>query len=474
MDFNFETLAMPPLVALPGTERPASLLDREHLPFAVGAVGLVTLGAFENRATLTVLPSVARDLDGLWLFGAAAAAPLIAYVVSTVVGGVWSDRRGPVPALLAGMALFAGAQLAMGLAPAMPVFAVARVGSGLAEGLLDIGLTVLMARALPEALRPKVFAAFAAAWVLPSLLGPSVAGAITQWFGWREVFVLGAVLLVPAALTLRPSMRKAGLATGPAQPWSAAERRSVHLAVGVAVATTAVTAGGAMLADRGAVAAAGVALTVAATAALLPLLRALLPAGTLTFARGIPTVVALRGLVAAAFGIAGSFIPLMLTTVHGYGPAAAGVSLTVTGVCWAAGSQLHGLHGVQARTTAAQRLRAGFSLIAIGVVGPALTSLDSLPVWAGLALWGVAGLGMGITSPTLATQMLALSPVEAQGRNSAAASLTGSVTQAVALAFAGAAIAWQAPALPSWLFAVVMLSGTAIATAGVATAGRAS
>ena len=161
-------------------------------------MSLVTLGAFENRATMTVLPTVAQDLDGLWLFGAAAAAPLISFVVSTATAGVWADRRGPVPALQAGMLLFVVSQLALGLAPSMHVFAVARVGSGLAEGLLDIGLTVLLARAMPEELRAKVFAAFAAAWVLPSLLGPSIAGAVTEWVDWRAVFLLGAALLVPA------------------------------------------------------------------------------------------------------------------------------------------------------------------------------------------------------------------------------------------------------------------------------------
>src|SRR6476660_7799475 len=97
--------------ALPDT-RP-SLLDRAHLPFAVGAVALVTLGAFENRATLTVLPSVAKDLDGLWLFGAASAAPLVSFVVATVVAGAWADHRGPVRPLQTGMLVFTASQVAM-------------------------------------------------------------------------------------------------------------------------------------------------------------------------------------------------------------------------------------------------------------------------------------------------------------------------------------------------------------------------
>jgi MFS family permease len=460
-------------MSLETARRPPSLLQREHLPFVVGAVALVTLGAFENRATMTVLPTAARDLDGLWLFGAAAAAPLISFVVSTALGGVWADRRGPVSALRVGMVVFVVSQLALGLAPGMQVFALARLASGFAEGLLDIGLTVLLARTLPTELRAKVFAAFAAAWVLPSLLGPSVAGGLTEWVHWRAVFLLGAVLLVPAALALRASMRQASRESGGTSPWTAQERRTVQTALAVAAALSVLTAGGAMLAGSGLVPTLGTSLVVLSSLATVPLLRSLLPAGTLTIAPGIPAVVALRGLVSAAFALVGAFMPLMLTTVHHYGPAAAGLSLTVTGVAWAAGSQLHGLRVVQARTGAAARLRVGFALIAVGAVGPALTSLQSLPVWAGLTLWGVAGVGMGLTSPTLSTQMLALSPLESQGRNTAASSLTGSVTQAVALAVVGAAIAALEPALPGWLFAAVMLAGAGVALVGTATARRA-
>ena len=49
---------------------------------------------------------------------------------------------------------------------------VGRLLSGLAEGLLDVALMVLVARALPAVLRPRMFSLFAAMWILPSVLGP--------------------------------------------------------------------------------------------------------------------------------------------------------------------------------------------------------------------------------------------------------------------------------------------------------------
>ena len=453
--------------------RPPSLFTREHLPFAMGAVALVTLGAFENRATMTVLPTIAADLEGLRLFGAASAAPLVSFVVATVVAGAWADHRGPVRPLQAGMAVFVASQVAMAVAPGMALFTLGRFGSGIAEAFLDVSLTVLLARSLPEALRAKVFAAFAAAWVLPSLLGPPIAGLMAQTWSWRSVFAVGVALLVPAALLLRPSMRAATTPAGASTPWTGQEHRAVRAAALAAAGLGALTAGGSLLGRPGLVPVVGISLVVAGVVCTVPAVRTVLPPGTLRLAVGIPALVALRGLVAAAFGTAGSLLPLMLATVHGLGPAAAGASLTVTGLCWAAGSQLHGLDVVQRRVRAVRRLQIGFALICIGILGPALTSVELLPVVPALVLWGVAGVGMGIVSPTLSTQLLLFAPVADQGRITAASSLTASVAQAVALAVAGAFIAWQAPALPGWLFAGTMAASAAVGALGWAAARRA-
>ena len=50
---------------------------------------------------------------------------------------------------------------------------------------------------------------FAAAWVLPSVLGPVVTGAVTEWVGWRWIFIAGPVILAPVWLALRPALRVA-------------------------------------------------------------------------------------------------------------------------------------------------------------------------------------------------------------------------------------------------------------------------
>ena len=224
-------------------EAPVRLLARANLPVVVGVVALVTLAAFENRAVSTILPTVVRQLDGWALFGASTGATLVTFTVAMAWSGGWTDRAGPRPVLLWGMAAFVVAQVVSALAPTMAVFVAGRAASGAAEALIDTALMVLVAQALPEALRAKVFASFAAAWILPSLLGPSLAGAIDAVWGWRVVFV-APLLVVPVALALlRPALRRthAGGATTTDAGAAASERRRVAaallLAVGLAVTT---------------------------------------------------------------------------------------------------------------------------------------------------------------------------------------------------------------------------------------------
>ena len=94
---------------------------------------------------------------------------------------------------------------------------------------------------------------------------------------------------------------------------------------------------------------------------------------------GIPAVVALRSLLAAAFSMVGTFLPLMLTAVHGLRPSLAGISLSVTGLSWAAGSRVHGLNAVQASVPPVARLRIGFALIGAGLSGPPCWPSGSSP-----------------------------------------------------------------------------------------------
>ena len=122
-------------------------------------------------------------------------ATLAAGIVSIVWSGNLADRRGPRPPLLLGLVLFALGLVGAGLAPTMGVLVVARVVQGLGAGMTSTALYVLVTRIYPPRLHTAILAGFSAAWVVPSIAGPFVAGVIAQTIGWRWVFGLAIVVL---------------------------------------------------------------------------------------------------------------------------------------------------------------------------------------------------------------------------------------------------------------------------------------
>ncbi len=452
---------------------PARLLHRENLPVVAGVVALVTLAAFENRAVMTILPTVVRDLDGWSLYGASTGTALVTFTVAMAWSGGWTDRRGPRPVLVLGIAAFVLAQVVSALAPTMAVFVAGRAASGAAEALIDTALMVLVAQALPPDLRAKVFASFAAAWILPSLLGPGIAGAVDAVAGWRAVFVV-PLLIVPVSLVLvRSALARTHPGAG-ADDVSAARgsRRRVTAALVLAGGLTVTTLASPLLSTPGTRRVGLLAIALGLLAVVAGASRAL-PAGTTRLVVGVPAVVAVRLLVAAAFTGVGGLIPLMLVQTRGASTALAGVSLSITGVLWALGSWLNSTHLAQSRVPAFQRLRIGSGLIAAGSLGPVLLSLDRVGMVPGMLGWALAALGMGILSPTLATELLSLSPPSEQGRASAAQGLAISTGVALQTGVVGGVVAWQGAEMGGAAFAAVMATGGATAVLAAIASGRA-
>jgi len=277
----------------------------------------------------------------------------------------------------------------------------------------------------------------------------------------------------PLGLLLRPATRSLGRTDAPSAADSGPSgRTTVTSAVVAAIAMAAIALSGSMFSSHGVLTALAVALAVAGLGLLVPTVRRLLPDGVTTLRKGAPSLIAVGAFTAAAFNTPGAFLPLMLTTVHGLSPAGAGLSLTLTGLFWAAGSNLAARPVVRARTSPAGRIRVAHALIAAGVTGTVLLSLQVLPVWAGLTAWAMAGTGMGITSNTSATTLLALAPPDRQGQYQAASALVATVAATIPVGAAGAAIAWYAPTLPGGLFAAIMSVGVAAGIAGAVLAPR--
>ncbi|MFY1618535.1 MFS transporter [Micromonospora sp. WMMD736] len=440
---------------------PAGLFASRLRAMTVGSVALVSLLAFEALAVGTAMPTVARSLDGLALYGIAFGGPFAAGVLAMVVSGIWCDARGPRGPMWHGVAWFVVGLLIAGTAQAMTALVVGRVVQGFGSGLLSVALYVIVGQAYPEELHRRIFAAFAAAWVVPSLVGPALAGLIVEYLGWRWVFLVVPAVAVPAVLLIQPGLRSLDAAVPTRPPRGAVAR--IGWACGAGASAALLHIGGQ---QRGVAALAMIALALAGLVICAP---RLLPPGFLRAGRGLPTVVGLRGLASAAFVGAEVVIPLLLSRERGLSPTAAGLVLTVGALAWSVGSWIQGRIPVPASRASLPRV--GLSAITAGTATVALAVRPEVPVAVAVLGWAVAGLGMGLLYPSLAVLTLELSAPGEQGRNSSALQLGDSLFAATVLALTGAVLAaGSAPGPSSYLVTLVVAAGLALL--GALLAGR--
>jgi len=441
-----------------GTEaKMAGLFSGRYRATSLGLVLLTTLLAFDEMSVGTVMPVTARDLGGLSLYAWAFSGTLIASLLATVVAGGWADDRGPARPLLSGLAVFVTGLFVAGLAPAMGWFVAGRAIQGLGAGAAVTSMYVVIARAYPGELRPRVFAVTAAAWVVPSLVGPTVAGVLAEYVSWRAVFLGLVPLVIPALLMLLPALRECGGGTG-----DRLDRSRSLSAVAIAGGAALFLYG---LDHRSPL---GYATAVLGLAGLAYGFPKLVPAGTLRLRRGLPSAVAMRALLSVGFFGTEAFVPLGLTSLHGFSPTEAGLVLTVGALGWSAASWVQG----RSQRSRGFFVALGAALVAIGASGVAATLSYGGPAaaWAAGPSWIVAGAGMGFGLASLSVLVMNQSAEHEQGVNSAALQINDTLGSSLAIGVAGA-IVTAAPHLSTGLAYAGALTAL-IAVAGVFAAFR--
>ncbi|MGW3247545.1 MFS transporter [Streptomyces sp. NPDC001070] len=438
-----------------------TVLGSRYRALTLAMVSVVLLIAFEATAVGTAMPVAARELDGLPLYAFAFSGYFTTSLFAMVISGQWSDRTGPLAPLVTGIGAFAAGLVVSGTAQSMWPFVLGRAVQGIGGGLVIVALYVVVGLAYPERLRPAVMAAFAASWVLPSIVGPLVAGTVTEQFGWRWVFLAIPVLVVLPLLTGLPALRRTPLQR-PLDDRAAPDGRRLRLAFAVSAGAGLLQYAGQDLRPLSLVfAAAGAALVV-------PAALRLLPRGTFRSARGLPSVVLLRGVASGTFLGAESFVPLMLVTQRHMSPTLAGLSLAGGGITWGIGSWIQGRPRLEPYRE--RMVVLGMFLMAAAIAGAALPLLDAAPAWSAAAAWAVGGLGAGLVISSLSVILFKLSPPAEAGANSAALQVSDALSSVVLVAAAGTVFAALGGAAGA--FTAVFLPMAVLALAGVGVAAR--
>jgi MFS family permease len=435
------------------TRQIPTLFSPEWRNLSIGAVALCSMIAFEAVGVAAGMPAVAAALDGIRLYALAFAGALAGSVVAMVWSGRDCDRHGPFRSMSIGMLLFASGSLMAGLAGSMGMLVAGRIVQGLGVGALGVALYVATARALPAALHPKLFALFSSAWVVPAVIGPAISGWIVTQLGWRWLFLGTLVLLAPTAVLILPPLRDD---VEPIER-SAGPSRLLAWALLASLGTVSLSVS-AYAGNRAPL------VVILSLLALMVASAHLLPAGTLRLTRGLPTVIALRGLNSAAFFLCEAFIPLWLNQQRGWSITSAGLALTGGALSWSIGSHLQSRITIDARRRA--WLARGCFLLCTGIAACGATVMGWLPDWTMLLGWSTAGLGVGVSLPMLSVLMLKLAPGGQQGRYSSAIQLCAALYTSAALASGGLLFSLLQSRLPVQAFAGEI--GLALIIAGIA------
>jgi MFS family permease len=433
----------------------------------VALVLTITLVAFESLAIATVMPVVAGDLGGLGLYGWVFSGFFLGSLLGIVLAGRAADRRGTRLPFAVGLALFAVGLVVGGAAQSMPMLVAGRVAQGMGAGVIPAVAYTTVGRAYPAALRPRVFAVFSSAWVIPGVIGPAAASALAGWLSWRVVFLallplvaLAAILALPALTDGPPADADDGGGAAPRD-----DDRPRDAAVLVVGATLVLAGLGAhQPALAGALIAAGGVLGAWAFVRLVP-------EGTLSLHPGLPAAVATRGLLTFAFFGTDAYVSLAATEAHHAPTWVAGLALTSATLAWTTGAW------VQQRVVVARGprwlVRRGFAVLAVGIALTAL-ALGPVPVGFLVAAWGVGGLGMGLCYAPISATVLGEAAPGQEGTASASLQLTDVLGVSLGTGVGGVFVAlgdgrgWATASSLTFAFLIAL----AVALGGVLASGR--
>jgi len=441
------------------------IFDREHRSLTIGSILAMSTVAFEGLALVTVAPLVAGDLGGEALYGWIFSAFLLTQIVSTVLAGQQIDRHGPATPFAVSLVLFGAGLVAGSLAESMPVLIAGRALQGLGAGAVATCVYAVVNRNYVDALRPRMMATISTAWIVPSLVGPAIAGFVAETFTWRIVFAAIVPLLVVSGVLATPAFRAD---PGTPAPARAGDRR-LGQAIALAIGAGAFLAG---LATTPVIV--GVALAVAGLAIAVPAMRALLPPGTLTARPGLPAVIATRAMFVSAFFTGDAYLILALTDLGGYRASVAGLVISAASIAWTSGSWLQVRIDRRSGATSRRfRARCGVALVASGVVSlTVITAIaGSPPIALAVAAWVVAGLGMGLAHSTISTMAFAHATGGEEGTISASLLLADLGTPALTIGIGGSLVAlasargWESE---TGILLAFFVSVTAVALAGFA------
>ncbi len=405
-------------------------LNREFL-LKIMTVIVISLAAFENIAVTTAMPYVVDTLNGNNLYALAVGIGLATSIITVAFAGPWCDAKGPKPVLYIGALLLILGLLTATVAPSVEILVVGRAIQGLGTGLVVVPMYVIVSLYVEPKNQPSFFAAFAAAWVLPSLIGPVISGALVQYVHWRWVFGITPLLLILVSPFTIMTLEKFPSISKPSKIDNTFRIITLAFICGIVITALQIISGAEAKNFNLYIYLGTIALTIISLLAIKPLL----PKGTFIGKIGLPATVLYRALIFGGYISTEIFLPFMLKNVHNYAPTKAGFVLTIGAVTWAVGSWVQSKVSNPERRNRLPRL--GTLLLIAGMLVTLLGTVPNFPGELVFGGWLFASYGMGLLMPAITIHALAITPKEQHGQTSSDLQLADTLGAAYLVAYAG-------------------------------------
>jgi EmrB/QacA subfamily drug resistance transporter len=351
-----------------------------------------------------------------------------------VVGDIFG-RRG---VFAIGLGIFTVSSLVCGLSTTPLMLTIARAVQGVGGAVMFATSVALIASAFQGRERGTAFGIYGAVLGGAVAIGPLVGGALTTGVGWRWIFFVNVPIGVVAVGLTLAKVQESRDPTGHKVDWIGVTSFSLSLFALVLALIRGNADGWASSTIVGLFVASAIGMAVF----IVTELRVQFPMLDLSLFRRP----AMTGVSITAFTLAGSVFALFLYITFyiqdglGYGPFAAGVRFLPITVMSFLVAPMAGRLTVRIQSRWPMGL--GLGLIAVGLLLMATTTADS--GWTQLLPGFVlAGAGIGLVNPVLASSSVAVVPVERSGMGAGANSTFRQIGIATGIAGLGAVFANQ-------------------------------
>jgi EmrB/QacA subfamily drug resistance transporter len=185
-----------------------ALTATEIRAIVCGVMLAMFLSLLDQTIIATALPPIASDLHNFSQISWVITAYLLASTSITPIVGKLSDLYGRRLTLVVSLAVFIAGSAFCAMSTSMLALILSRVLQGLGGGgLIALGQTVI-AEVVDPRDRGRYSAYFSAMYATSSVLGPTLGGILTEYWGWQMIFWINVPLGVIALVTTDRVLRK--------------------------------------------------------------------------------------------------------------------------------------------------------------------------------------------------------------------------------------------------------------------------